>query len=103
MGEIRPPKFRIIMGRGSLSFFDALVTNEVAGLRREDAQKFIDDLHQQGKIEVDGAFIAGLTNIHDKSDFLSFLILKEWGTLPVMPPEFWPMSHFICRDFSSRQ
>ena len=78
-GVILPPKFRIIMGHGSLSLFDALGTDEVAGLRREDAQKFIDDLHQQGKTEVDGAFIAGLTNIHDKSEFFVFFNLERMG------------------------
>ena len=76
-GVILPPKFRIIMGHGSLSLFDALGTNEVAGLRREDAQKFIENLHHQGKTEVDGAFIAGLTNIHDKTEFFLFFNLER--------------------------
>jgi hypothetical protein len=76
-GTIHPPKFRIIMGYGSLSLFNALGTNEVAGLKREDAQKFIDDLHQQGKTEVDGAFIAGLTNIHAGKEFFVFFNLER--------------------------
>ena len=74
-GVIAPPSFRIIMGYGSLSIFDALGTDEVAGLKRKDAQKFIEDLRQQGKTEIDGAFIAGLTNIHNGNEFFIFLPL----------------------------
>ena len=76
-GVIAPTSFRIIMGYGSLSIFDALGTDEVAGLKRKDAQKFIEDLRQQGKTEIDGAFIAGLTNIHKGNEFFIFFNLDR--------------------------
>ena len=76
-GVIAPTSFRIIMGYGSLSIFDALGTDEVAGLKRKDAEKFIEDLRQQGKTEIEGAFIAGLTNIHRGNEFFIFFNLER--------------------------
>jgi hypothetical protein len=61
-GIIILSKIRLIMGYGSLLLLDALKTDEVAGLKRSDAEKFIENLRLQGKTETDGAFIAGFTN-----------------------------------------
>lgn len=76
-GVIIPPKFRIIMGFGSLSLFDALNVNEVAGLKREDAVQHIESLRLQGKTEKDGAFIAGLTNLYNGREFFVFFNLER--------------------------
>jgi hypothetical protein len=65
-------EFRIIFGYGSLSIFDALGVNEVAGLKRSDAEAKIRALEAEGKSEKDGAFIAGLTNIHGRQIFMFF-------------------------------
>jgi hypothetical protein len=81
-GVIAPTYFRIIMGYGSLSIFDALGTDEVAGLKRKDAQKFVEDLRDQGKTEKDGAFIAGLTNIHNGNEFFIFFNLERMKHSP---------------------
>jgi hypothetical protein len=76
-GLINPPKFRVIMGYGSLSLFNALKVDEVAGLKRSDAEKFIKNLHLQGKTEKDGAFIAGLTNLYNGREFFVFFNLER--------------------------
>jgi hypothetical protein len=65
-------EFRIIFGQGSLSIFDALGVDEVAGLKRSDAMAKIRLLEAEGKTERDGAFIAGLTNIHGRQIFMFF-------------------------------
>ena len=71
-GVVDPPQFRVIFGNGSLSIFDALKVEEIAGLKRSDAEKKIRELKSQGKTEADGAFIAGLTNIHGRQIFMFF-------------------------------
>ncbi len=65
-------EFRIIFGYGSQSIFDALGVDEVAGLKRTDAMAKIKSLEAQGKSERDGAYIAGLTNIHGRQIFMFF-------------------------------
>jgi hypothetical protein len=65
-------EFRIIFGYGSQSIFDALGVDEVAGLRRTDARVKIRSLEAEGKSERDGAYIAGLTNIHGRQIFMFF-------------------------------
>ncbi len=72
VGMVDLPQFRMIFGYGSLSIFDALGVDEIAGLKRSDAQFKIDSLKALGKTEVDGAFIAGLTNIHGRQIFMFF-------------------------------
>jgi hypothetical protein len=73
---VRPFPFRVIFGYGSLSLFDALGTDEVAGLKRKDAINFIEELKLKGKTEKDGAFIAGLTNIHNNKMFVFFNLTR---------------------------
>jgi hypothetical protein len=70
------------MGYGSLSLFDALETTEVAGLRRDDTERFIEELNQAGMTEKNNAFIAGLTNIHKKNEFFIFYNLERMGHSP---------------------
>jgi hypothetical protein len=69
-------EFRIIFGKGSLSIFDALGVDEVAGLRRVDAEAKIRALAEEGKSEKDGAFIAGLTNVHRRQIFMFFNLTR---------------------------
>lgn len=70
------PEFRVIFGEGSESIFDALGTDEVAGLRRADARKHIEKLRREGRTEADGAFIAGLTNVHEGRIFMFFNVTR---------------------------
>jgi hypothetical protein len=72
VGMVDLPQFRLIFGYGSLSIFDALGVDEVAGLKRADAIQKISDLKAHGKTEADGAFIAGLTNLHGRQMFMFF-------------------------------
>lgn len=65
-------EFRIIFGHGSQAIFDALGVDEVAGLKRSDAMAKIKSLEAEGKSERDGAYIAGLTNIHGRQIFMFF-------------------------------
>ena len=76
-GLIIPPKFRLIMGYGSLSLFDALRLDEVAGLKRKDAEQFVENLRLNGKTERSGAFIAGLTNLYNGKEFFVFFNLER--------------------------
>ena len=69
-------EFRIIFGNGSLSIFDALGVDEVAGLKRSEAETKIRNLAAEGKSEKDGAFIAGLTNIHGRQIFMFFNLTR---------------------------
>lgn len=71
-GVVDLPQFRIIFGKGSISIFDALGVSEIAGLKRIDAEQKIDQLKAVGKSEAEGAFIAGLTNIHGRQIFMFF-------------------------------
>jgi hypothetical protein len=76
-GVVKPPRFRLIMGYGSQSVFDALKVDEVAGLYKKDALEFIANLGRSGKTEKDGAFIAGLTNIYNGNHFFVFYNLER--------------------------
>ncbi len=69
-------EFRIIFGYGSLSIFDALGVDEVGGLKRSDAEAKIRVLASEGRTEKDGAFIAGLTNIHGRRIFMFFNLTR---------------------------
>jgi len=69
-------EFRIIFGYGSLSIFDALGVDEVAGLKRSEAEAKIRTLASEGKTEKDGAFIAGLTNIRGRQIFMFFNLTR---------------------------
>lgn len=79
LGVKQISSFRLIMGQGSLSLFDALGVDEVAGLSRIEALHFINNLTKQGKTEKNGAFIAGLTNINADGQFFIFFNLERMG------------------------
>lgn len=64
--------FHLIFGESSLAIFDAFDVQETAGLKRRDAQNFIEDLKSKDKTERDGAFIAGLTNWSGKELYMFF-------------------------------
>jgi hypothetical protein len=63
-----PLGFDLILGENSIALFDHLQTEQVAGLLKNDAAKKIDS--------ETSAFIAGLTNIHQKKWFV-FLNMKR--------------------------
>jgi len=64
--KIKTLPFHLIFGENSLAIFDALYTDEVAGLKREDCIKKLN----KTKSEKYDAFIAGLTNVKDGKLFL---------------------------------
>jgi len=70
--NIKLPTFHLIYGDSSLAIFDAFNLDEIAGLKREDAVKFINDLKAKGKTERDGSFMAGLTNFAKDEIFMFF-------------------------------
>jgi hypothetical protein len=74
--NIRFDEFRIILGYGSLSVFDALGTDEVAGLKRQDAEEKIRKLQAIGETERNGSFIAGLVNVHEGKMFMFFNLTR---------------------------
>jgi hypothetical protein len=68
--------FHLIYGDSSLAIFDAFGVDEVAGLKRADAEKKINELKAQGKTEKDGSFIAGLTNYVGDKLFMFFNVAR---------------------------
>jgi hypothetical protein len=60
--------FQLILGKNSLSIFEAFQTDEIAGLKKEDCIKFL----EKHKNEKKDAFIAGLTNVYDSKLFIFF-------------------------------
>jgi hypothetical protein len=68
--------FHLIYGDSSLAIFDAFGVDEVAGLKREDAEKKINELKAQGKTEKDGSFMAGLTNYVGDKLFMFFNVAR---------------------------
>lgn len=67
--------FHFILGKNSLSIFNAFETDEVAGLKREDCVEFL----SKNKSEKDDAFIAGLTNVKDGKLFMFFNMDRMQG------------------------
>jgi len=68
--------FHLIYGDSSLAIFDAFGVDEVAGLKRADAEKKINELKAQGKTEKDGSFMAGLTNYVGDKLFMFFNVAR---------------------------
>lgn len=54
--------YHLIFGENSLSIFNTFKLDTIAGLKRSDCEKFINDLAAEGKDETEDAFIAGLSN-----------------------------------------
>ena len=68
--------FHLIYGDSSLAIFDAFGVDEVAGLKRADAEKKINELKAQGKTEKDDSFMAGLTNYVGDKLFMFFNVAR---------------------------
>lgn len=73
---ITTPAFRVIFGEGSESLFDALGIDEVAGLKRADARRHVENLRNKGMTEAEDAFVAGLTNVHQGRVFMFFNVTR---------------------------
>lgn len=90
--------FHIIFGENSLSIFDVFETDEIAGLKREDCVKKIENLKKKGKTEREDAFIAGLTNVYDGNLFIFINLerMKEkYQPERVIPHECLHLSRYL--------
>jgi hypothetical protein len=82
-----PQGFELILGENSLALFDHLDTEQVAGLYKADAEKKIDSQTS--------AFIAGLTNLHQKKIFVFLNMLRIRKEPSIMVHESVHMAKII--------
>jgi hypothetical protein len=103
--NVNLPKFHLIYGNNSLAIFDAFGVDEVAGLKREDAVEFIENLKKQGKTEKDGSFMAGLTNFSGDQIFMFFnverLNFKGFANR-VLPHEALHLSRYLISLYKNK-
>lgn len=102
--NIKLKPFHIIFGQNSLSIFDVFETDEIAGLRREECVKKIEDLKKKRKTEKEDAFIAGLTNVYDGNLFI-FINLERMKQKHmsdrVIPHECLHLSRYLLTLFKN--
>jgi hypothetical protein len=102
--NIKLKPFHIIFGENSLSIFDVFKTDEIAGLKREDCVKKIENLKLKKKTEKEDAFIAGLTNVFEGELFIFInmeRMKEEHMSERVIPHECLHLSRYLLTLFKN--
>ncbi len=102
--NIKLKSFHIIFGENSLSIFDVFKTDEIAGLKREDCVKKIENLKLKKKTEKEDAFIAGLTNVFEGELFIFInmeRMKEEHMSERVIPHECLHLSRYLITLFEN--